>query len=298
MFTVTVKLKMSERTGRTDNSKALPAGIKAAVVDDDEVACEHAQVVLKSLGVTADTFTSATEAEGAIKAAHNAGAPYRLLLTDYKMPDLNGLELTRAVRSFDGGETSVIMRTGYNWDIIDEEARADGVDGILAKPLFSDSLLRMIQYILERRGGAAEVAKDESITENILAGRRMLMAEDVDANAEILADLLDLEDMTSERAKNGEEAVEMFASKPEGYYDAILMDVRMPVKDGLAATEEIRALPRPDAATIPIIAMTANVFDEDVARSMKAGMNAHLSKPVEPDILYAKLAELISEKTE
>ena len=121
------------------------------------------------------------------------------------------------------------------------------------------------------------------------------MAEDVDANAEILADLLDLEEIDSERASNGREAVEMFSSKPVGYYDAILMDVRMPIMDGLAATREIRALERSDAKTVPIIAMTANVFDEDVERSMQAGMNAHLSKPIEPDKLYAKMAELISE---
>ena len=138
-----------------------------------------------------------------------------------------------------------------------------------------------------------EAAPEES--ENPLAGKMILMAEDIDANAEILADLLDLEDISSERAENGKIALEMFSSKPEGYYDAILMDVRMPVMDGLAATEAIRALDRPDAKTVPIIAMTANVFDEDVERSHKAGMNAHLSKPVEPDKLYETMNRLISE---
>lgn len=127
----------------------------------------------------------------------------------------------------------------------------------------------------------------------LLEGRRVLMAEDVDANAEILSDLLELEGIESERAENGQKAVELFTTKPEGYFDAILMDVRMPVMDGLTATETIRALSRPDAKTIPIIAMTANVFDEDVERSMQAGMNAHLFKPIEPDKLYAKLTELI-----
>ncbi len=129
--------------------------------------------------------------------------------------------------------------------------------------------------------------------ESALAGRRVLVAEDVDANAEILADLLELEDVEAERAENGQVAVEMFAAHPQGYYDAILMDMRMPVMDGLNATEVIRAMDRPDAAAIPIIAMTANVFDEDVARTRKAGMNAHLFKPIEPDKLYAKLAELM-----
>ena len=121
------------------------------------------------------------------------------------------------------------------------------------------------------------------------------MAEDVEQNAEILQDLLELEDIESEHAVNGEEAVKMFMEKPAGYYDAILMDVRMPVMDGLAATRAIRALDRDDAGKIPIIAMTANVFDEDGERSLQAGMNAHLSKPIEPEILYAAMARLIAE---
>lgn len=131
----------------------------------------------------------------------------------------------------------------------------------------------------------------------ILAGRRILMAEDVEQNAEILEDLLSLEDMETEHAENGEIAVRMFSEKPEGYFDAILMDIRMPVMDGLTATRAIRNLDRPDAKTIPIIAMTANVFDEDVERSMKAGMNAHLAKPIEPEKLYSTMSELIRENS-
>jgi CheY-like chemotaxis protein len=120
------------------------------------------------------------------------------------------------------------------------------------------------------------------------------MAEDVEQNAEILADLLELEDVETEHAVNGEEAVRMFRESEPGYYDAILMDVRMPVMDGLTATKTIRELDHPDAKTIPIIAMTANVFDEDVERSLQAGMNAHLSKPIEPERLHETMAQLIS----
>jgi CheY-like chemotaxis protein len=130
--------------------------------------------------------------------------------------------------------------------------------------------------------------------EDILAGRRILMAEDVEQNAEILADLLELEGIVSEHAANGKIAVQMFSDSAAGYYDAILMDVRMPEMDGLTATQTIRALERQDAGTIPIIAMTANVFDEDIERSLEAGMNAHLSKPIEPEKMYETLARLIS----
>ena len=119
----------------------------------------------------------------------------------------------------------------------------------------------------------------------------------VDQNAEILADILELEEIISARARNGEEAVQMFSKSEKGFYSAILMDVRMPVMDGLDATKTIRALVHPDAKTIPIIAMTANVFDEDVERSIEAGMDAHLFKPVEPDVLYETMTRLIVERT-
>ena len=147
---------------------------------------------------------------------------------------------------------------------------------------------------LGRTDRTAVAEEKTGVPEGMLEGRRVLMAEDVEQNAEILADLLDLEDVETERAENGEAAVRMFSGQPAGYYDAILMDVRMPVMDGLEATKAIRALDRPDAKTIPIIAMTANVFDEDVERSLAAGMNAHLSKPIEPDRLYETLARQIA----
>ena len=144
-----------------------------------------------------------------------------------------------------------------------------------------------------------EALTDSSVSE-ILAGRRVLMAEDVEQNAEILADLLDLEDIESEHACNGKQAVDMFTESAQGYYDAILMDVRMPEMDGLTAAQMIRGLDRDDAKTIPIIAMTANVFDDDIERSLAAGMNAHLFKPIEPEKMYETMARLISgsDKTE
>ncbi|MBO4385090.1 MAG: amino acid permease [Clostridia bacterium] len=297
IFRVTVELKASDRSVSDEHGIKLPDGLRVIVVDDDRIACEHAELVLRSLGAEVKSFVSPTEALKAVKAAYDRGEPYRILLTDYKMPELSGRELSREVRRFDGGSTAIIMLTGYNWDIIDEETRKDGVDFILAKPLFTDSLLRAICSVLDNKGGAEEAPEVEEPAENPLAGHRILMAEDVDANAEILGDLLDLEGIESERAENGRIAVDMFASNPPGHYDAILMDVRMPVMDGLSATREIRALDRGDAKTIPIIAMTANVFDEDVERSLEAGMNEHLSKPIEPDILFAKLAELITKRS-
>ncbi len=302
-FVVTVTLKTSDRGENVAQKLHLPEGMMAMVVDDDEIACEHSQLVLRSIGIEALTVRNPLEALGRLEEACRQGKPFSLLLTDYKMPALDGLELVRRVRRFDDGRTAVIMLTGYNWDIIDEEARKDGVDGILAKPLFSDSLLREIQTVLSRRLGdefllppsSGEDMTQETISQ-VLSGRRVLMAEDVDQNAEILEDLLDLEEMPVEHAKNGEIALQMFTDSPEGYYDIILMDVRMPVLDGLSATRAIRALDRSDAKTVPIVAMTANVFDEDVERSLQAGMNAHLSKPIEPERMYETMAGLITRK--
>ena len=297
VFTVTVTLRASSRSAPAEQNLALPTDARVTVVDDDPIACEHTQVVLRAIGLESDTFTDPTAALERLRRDRAEGRPCDILLTDYKMPGMNGLELTKVVRAEDGGETAILMLTGYNWDIIEEEAKAAGVDGIIAKPLFSDSLQRKLHSVLALRGGAAaEAAAETAPAESVLAGRRVLMAEDVDQNAEILADLLELEDMESERAENGEVAVRMFSEHPAGYYDCVLMDVRMPVMDGLTATRALRALERPDAKTIPVIAMTANVFDEDVERSLQAGMNAHLSKPIEPDRLYETMARLIAEQ--
>ena len=146
----------------------------------------------------------------------------------------------------------------------------------------------------DKKAEETKPAKEISF-EEVLAGKRILMAEDMDQNAEILANLLELEDVLSERACNGAEVLEMFVASAPGYYSAILMDVRMPVMDGLEATRNIRKLDRPDAGKIPIIALTANAFEEDAKRSLQAGMNAHLSKPIEVDNLVRVLGELIYE---
>ena len=298
VFTVTVSMKESDRKYKAEDGITIPEGLSVLVVDDDEIACEHAEILLNNIGIsTVKTVSSAKDALTEMHEAFDKGKPYNIVLTDYKMPDMNGRELTRSIRAFDNNKTAIIMLTGYNWDIIDEEVKRDGVDSIIAKPLFTDNLLRTISSVLEHRSGKRTepaVIEPQEPETSILVGKRLLMAEDIDANAEILSDLLELEDILSERAVNGQAAVEMFEKSEPGYYDAILMDVRMPVMDGLTATRRIRALERDDAKTIPIIAMTANVFDEDVRQSMEAGMNAHLSKPIEPERLYAKLSELIT----
>ena len=304
-FTVTIPLKISERKAHEEQGIQLPSGIRAMIVDDDEISCEHVRSVLDTIGIrTVSVNMSPMKALEELRDAHEKGEDFMLLITDYKMPEMNGLKLSREVNAFASGKTAVIMITGYSFNSI-EEAQMYGVDTVLSKPLFPDTLVRDIHGLLEKKGliakdseDSSEEALDENAIEKIIAGKRILMAEDVDQNAEILADLLDLEEISSARARNGEDALMMFQKSEPGFYAAILMDVRMPVMDGLEATRRIRELDHPDAKTIPIIAMTANVFDEDVVRSMEAGMNAHLSKPVEPDKLFDTMARLIRERTE
>ena len=179
------------------------------------------------------------------------------------------------------------MLTAFNWDDIADEAKNAGVDIFVPKPLFADSLIDEFKEAFRKKNEAPDSEKAD------LTGRRILLAEDVSINAEIITMLLNMREMEIDLAQNGQIAVDLFAEHEPGYYSAILMDMRMPVMDGLEATRRIRSMEKEDAKMIPIIALTANAFDEDVQRSIQAGLNAHLSKPVEPDALYETLEKLI-----
>ena len=205
---------------------------------------------------------------------------------------MDGLEVAGEIRKRYGKETTVIILTAYNWDEIMDEALHAGVDSFLAKPLFAVNVIDEFLRIARRNN--MNILKEKKRAS--LDGRHILLAEDVLINAEIVKEIIGIRGAKIDHAVNGRIAAEMFAASEPGFYDAILMDVRMPEMDGLEATALIRSMERPDAADVPIIAMTANAFDEDVQLSLQAGMNAHLSKPVEPDHLYKTLEELIWEK--
>jgi CheY-like chemotaxis protein len=222
-----------------------------------------------------------------VKMRHARLEDYNLILVDWQMPEMDGLETTRQIRGIVGHGTPIIILTSYNWDDIEDEARKAGVDTFAAKPLFAGTVMDEFQEAFKKKNA-------KLIRETVdLAGRRVLLAEDVAVNAEIMMMMLSMRQMQIDHAENGKVAVEMFAGHEPGYYDAILMDMRMPEMDGLEATRAIRAMDRKDAKEIPIIALTANAFDEDVQRSMQAGLNAHLSKPVEPETLFVTLEKLI-----
>ena len=286
-FTVTVTLLDCDRKAATDEDMPHPEEICVLVIDDDPIACEHAQVILGQVGISCEKALSGSDGLEMVKLRHARREPYNLILVDWKMPDIDGLETTRQIRTAVGDETPIIILTSFSWEDIADEAKAAGVDTFVAKPLFVGSVLDEFREAFKKKN--ARLIKETAD----LTGRRILLTEDMPINAEIMMMVLAMREMEVDHAENGQVAVEKYALHEPGYYSAILMDIRMPVMDGLEATRTIRAMDRDDAKTIPIIALTANAFDEDVQRSMQAGLNAHLSKPVEPETLFKTLEELI-----
>ena len=289
-FTVTVSLRNSSRV-----TSEIIRGIdlsqsKVLVVDDDPIDLEHAGAIMDDIGVHCDLCSTSAEALHALEIQHAKQTPYDFVFLDLKMPDPDGIEMTRTIRSLYGNEVAIILFTAYSRDDVKEQALEAGVDSFLSKPMYIADVLGELENLV-----GSDKKKKQEIPYALLAGKRILLAEDMMINAEILKQILLMREMTADHAENGQIALDMFRSSPEGYYDAILMDVRMPVMDGLQTASEIRRLPRDDARRVPIIALTANAFDEDVQKSIQAGMNAHLSKPVEPERLYRTMEELIAQ---
>ena len=292
-FTVIVTLKKCEHDSFED-FYVNPNEMRVLVVDDEEIAAEHARIVLDEAGILADICLNGQDALHMLELAHTKLEPYNLVLLDWKMPDMDGLEVAKEIRKLYSSETTIIILTSFNWDEIMDEALHIGVDSFLAKPLFASNVIGEFERIA-RKNNMIFFREKKRVD---LKGRNILLAEDVIINAEIMKELIRLKGANIDHAENGKIVLEMFEKSEPGYYDAVLMDVRMPEMDGLEAAASIRALNREDAKKIPIIAMTANAFDEDVQRSLQVGMNAHLSKPVETERLYQTLEELIWEAEE
>ncbi len=266
-----------------------PNDMRVLVVDDEEIAAEHARIVLDEAGIKTDTCLDGKTALHMLEVQHTKHEPYNLVLLDWKMPDMDGVDVAREIRKLYSGETTIIILTSFNWDEIMDEALHIGVDSFLSKPLFASNVIGEFERIARKNN--MSLFHEKKRVE--LTDRNILLAEDVMINAEIMKELLKIKGANIDHAENGRIALERFASSEIKHYDAILMDIRMPEMDGLEAAAKIRALNREDASRVPIIAMTANAFDEDVQRSLQVGMNAHLTKPIEPDRLYQTLEELI-----
>ena len=287
-FSVTITFTDSDQVDVGVDSENLP-DLHVLIVGNDDISSQHAALELKGVGIEAAIAQSDDEAVEMARLQDARGLPFNLILLDSDASEADAIETARLLRSVISESAAIIILSNHQWSAIAEEAAEVGVDDFMMKPLSGSVAAARLKKALSRK------IKEEQnlITRAELEGRHVLIAEDIEANAEILIDILELREVTAEHAENGAIAVEMFSEHPEGHFDAILMDMRMPVMDGLQATVAIRALERPDARTIPIIAFTANAFDEDVQNSLQAGMNAHLSKPIDPDILFDTLEKLI-----
>lgn len=258
------------------------------VVDDDEILCHTAVEALKSIGIQAHWTLSGESALEMIQKQHQIRDDYQIVLLDWKLPGMDGLMVARQIRKIVGENMPIILISAYDWDEFEAEAREAGINGFISKPLFKSTLFHELKQYM-----GMEESEDVLTGDMDLAGCRLLAAEDNELNWEILNELLSDAGMELEWAENGEICLEKFKASEPGYYKAILMDVRMPVMNGYEATEAIRALERPDAQSIPIIAMTADAFSEDVKHCLDSGMNAHTAKPINLDELVALLKKFI-----
>ena len=297
----TFSVELDFATDATDVPKTVPKleSLSVLVVDDDKDTCEHTAIILDRMGVRAEWVLSGKEAVERAIAAHEADNGYDVAFIDWKMPDMDGIEATRRIRRSVGADTLIIIISAYDWTEIEDEARAAGADAFIAKPMFQSTIYNTLLSCSRRALAPSEKGRmDESArreTPPDLSGKRLLLAEDNELNREIATEFLKTTGAAIDTAANGEEAVQLFARSLPHTYAAVFMDVQMPVMDGHQATRAIRALPRPDASVVPIIAMTANAFAEDVAAALDAGMNRHLCKPIDVKLLFRTLRDLIAD---
>lgn len=288
-FTVELSLKLQDKNGDGAKIEELE-GLRALVVDDDCDACESVNEMLQQIGMRSEWTTSGHEAAYRAKQAHMNGDSYHTFIIDWQMVELSGIETARMIRKAVGDEVPIIILTAYDWSDIEEEAREAGVTAFCAKPLFMSDLKNVLlaaNNLVECEARPAEWTKTD------FGGRRILLVEDNELNREIAQTILEETGFIVESAPDGTDAVNMMRQAEEGYYDAVLMDVQMPVMNGYEATRTIRALPRKDVKTIPIIAMTANAMEDDKENALKSGMDAHLAKPIDVDRFIAVLKQFL-----
>ena len=255
---------------------------RTLVIDDDEVFCDCTLATLESIGIHAQCALNGQSALEMLEEQRQKGNDYEVILTDWKLPGMDGVEVAREIRNRYGEKPYILMSSAADNSDIEEQARQAGVDAFIVKPLFKSTLY----YNLNRLKAEAESPEESPIS---FDGEHILVAEDNDLNWEIVSTLLSSIGLVPEHAENGRVCVDMLTQSPEGLYQAILMDIRMPVMNGLEAASAIRALDRDDAKRIPIIAISADAFSDDIQRCIDCGMDDHTSKPIDVN----RVAELL-----
>ncbi|QTE75018.1 response regulator [Clostridiales bacterium FE2010] len=283
--TFTVKLEIAV-ADKTEEEMKLPP-VNVLIADDDDVLRQTAADTLRSIGVEADTAAGGMEAVRKVQ----DGAQYQVVLLDLKMPDMDGIETARKIREKMGDKVPIVLISAYDWSDMEEAAKEAGVNGFISKPLFRSTLYNKLSEVLgnERENNGTE---DENAD---IAGMHILVTEDNDINWEIISMLLQMQGVETERAVNGLEAVERMKNARKREFDLIFMDIQMPVMNGIEATKQIRTLEDPWARQIPIIAMTADAFSENVAECFEAGMNGHIAKPIDMKIVLKEIRRIKEE---
>ena len=287
-----IRLPLRLQTGRRREERIEElAGLKALVVDDDFNTCDSVTKLLTRVGMRAEWTLSGREAVLRARQSIELGDPCRAYIIDWRLPDLNGIEVTRRIRSLND-DTPIIILTAYDWSDIEAEARAAGVTAFCSKPMFLSDLR---DALLTATGHAPKAAEPDVLPEAQadFHGRRVLLVEDNELNREIAVEILHEYGFLVDTAENGAIAVDKVRSSPADRYDLVLMDIQMPVMDGYTATRRIRALNDPARAAVPIVAMTANVFEEERKRAFDCGMNGFLSKPLVIEALIAALQDIL-----
>ena len=273
-FTVTLDFRLAENATIYQPIPELQ-GARALVVDDDVNTCQSVGNMLREIGMRPDWSTSGREAIVRAKEAAKFKEEYKAYIIDYLMPDMNGIETVRQIRRVISEEVPIIVLTAYDWADFEEEAREAGVTAFVAKPIFMSELRKVLTAPSD-----GEACAEDSTPHYDYAGRHVLLVEDNELNREIATAILEEAGITADTAADGTEAVDIIHKAPEDKYDLVFMDIQMPKMDGYMATREIRTLQNNKKANIPIVAMTANAFEEDKKKSFEAGMNGHIAKPI------------------
>ena len=285
--TVTFDFKLAE--AHKDNFE-IPElrGLRALIADDDANTCVSIERMLREIGMRSEWCTSGKEAVFRAESAYSFGDRFKVYIIDWLMPDMNGIETTRRIRKAIGDDVPIIILTAYDWSDIEDEAREAGVTAFVSKPMFMSDLSKVLSSCI---GRTAEPATADSPVYDF-SGKKILLVEDNELNSEIAVAILEEDGFIIDTADDGTVAVEKIKAASPGDYDLVLMDIQMPVMDGYEATRQIRALGT-EPSRIPIIAMTANAFEDDRIAALEAGMNAHLPKPIDVDKLKALLAQYL-----
>ncbi len=266
------------------------ANCRALVVDDDYNTCDSVSYMLQQIGMNAEWTLSGKEAVLRTHQAITRENSYQVYIIDWLLPDMNGIEVTRRIRKEMGVNVPIIVLTAYDWSDIEDEAKEAGVTAFCSKPLFLSELRNCLLSILN---AGKEKEETDGTEHTPLHTGRILLAEDVEMNQEIAVAILGDAGFSTEIASNGKIALEMLKNSDPGYYQSVLMDIQMPVMNGYEAAKEIRRLENKELASIPIIAMTANAFEEDKQEALKCGMNGHIAKPIDVKNLFETLGKIL-----